>query len=41
MLLLPALAQFAPFIGGQWHLDGSYTELEWGVYAAVESANSD
>lgn len=25
------LAGFAPFIGGQWHLDGSYTELEWGV----------
>jgi len=25
------LAGFAPFIGGQWRLEDSYTELEWGV----------
>lgn len=25
------LAGFSPAIGGQWHLAGSYTELEWGV----------
>lgn len=25
------LARFEPLIGGQWHLDGSYQELSWGV----------
>ncbi len=34
------LAAFAPFIGGQWHLDGSYTELEWGVGRRAVNARS-
>lgn len=25
------LAAFKPFIGGKWHLDGTYQTLEWGV----------
>lgn len=25
------LAKFEPFVGGQWHLDGSYQEFEWGA----------
>ena len=25
------LAPFEPLIGGRWHLEGSYQELEWGV----------
>jgi len=34
------LAGFAPFIGGQWHLEGSYSELEWGVSRrAVKARN--
>lgn len=28
---LNPLAPFARLIGGQWHLDGSYQEFEWGV----------
>lgn len=34
------LAGFAPFIGGQWHLDGSYTELEWGVSRRAVNARN-
>ncbi len=34
------LAGFAPFIGGQWHLEGSYTELEWGVGRRAVNARS-
>lgn len=25
------LAAFTPFIGGKWHLDGTYQTLEWDV----------
>ncbi len=34
------LEPFAPFIGGQWHLEGSYTELEWGVGRRAVNARS-
>ena len=34
------LAGFAPFIGGQWHMEGSYTELEWGVGRRAVNARS-
>ncbi len=29
--VLSPLAPFESLIGGQWHLDGSYQELEWGL----------
>jgi len=34
------LAGFVPFIGGQWHMEGSYTELEWGVSRQSVKARS-